>query len=205
MRYIIAVAAPIGGGKTSFVTEIAKRLNDATTIHYDRYEKITEEPAHNLLQWLKNGANFNDFIIPNLSDDLEKLKRGEPIVDPLTNTEIPSKKYIIIEMPLGKEHENTAKYIDLLIWIEIPLDIALARKLKEFTGLFLAKHRQETYKDRIIWLDTYLDNYLQVIGKVLQMQKTKVSANADIIIDGQSDVETMLQHATQEILNKIDG
>jgi len=203
MRYIIAVAAPIGGGKTSFVTAIATRLNDATTIHYDHYEKTTEEPAHNLLQWLKNGANFNDFIIPNLSNDLEKLRSGESIVDPLTNTEITSKKYIIFEMPLGKEHKDTAEYIDLLIWIEIPLDIALARKIKEFTGLFLTEYKQEMHKDRIIWLDTYLDNYLQVIGKVLQIQKKKVSANADIIVDGQSDFETMLQHATKEILNRI--
>ncbi|MBW1888560.1 MAG: hypothetical protein JRI52_09465 [Deltaproteobacteria bacterium] len=203
MRYIIAVAAPIGGGKTSFVTAIANRLNDATTIHYDHYEKATEEPVHNLMQWMKNGANFDDFIIPNLSNDLERLRSGESIIDPLTNTEITSKKYIIFEMPLGKEHKDTAEYIDLLIWIEIPLDIALARKIKEFTGLFLAEYKQEMHKDRIIWLDTYLDNYLQVIGKVLQIQKKKVSANADIIVDGQSDFETMLQHATKEILNKI--
>ena len=64
MNYVVAVAAPIGGGKTSLVKAIANELNDATTIHYDHYEKTTEEPVHNLMEWMKDGANFDDFIIP---------------------------------------------------------------------------------------------------------------------------------------------
>lgn len=203
MRYVIAVAAPIGGGKTTLVEAIANKLKDATTIHYDHYEKATGEPAHNLIQWMKNGANFNDFIVPKLPHDLDKLKRGEPVIDPFTNMEITSRKYIVFEMPLGKEYKDTAGYIDLLIWIEIPLDIALARKVKEFTDIFLKKHKQERHGDCIIWLNNYIDNYLKVIRDVLQIQKKKVSVNADIIIDGQSDFETMVQHATEEILNKI--
>ena len=203
MRYVVAVAAPIGGGKTSLVKAIANKLKDATTIHYDHYENATEKPVHNLMEWMENGANFDDFIVPDLPNDLEKLKRGESVIDPLTNMEIASKKYIIFEMPLGKELKDTAKYIDILIWIEMPLDIALARKLKEFTGIFITKHKQETHKDCIIWLDNYLENYLKVVRDVLQIQKKKVSVNADIIIDGQSDFETLVQRATKEILNKI--
>jgi len=202
MRYVVAVAAPIGGGKTSLVEAIANKLKDATTIHYDHYEKATQEPVHNLVQWMKNGANFNYFIAPKLSNDLNKLKRGESVIDPLTKMEVASRKYIIFEMPLGKEHEDTKGYIDLLIWIEIPLDIALARKVKEFTGMFLTKHKQEGYKDCVVWLNKYIDNYLNVVRDVLQIQKKKVRANADIIIDGQLDFETMVQNATQEILNK---
>ena len=203
MRYVIAVAAPIGGGKTTLAGAIANKLKDATIINYDHYEKTTREPVDNLIQWMENGANFNDFIVPKLSFDLDKLKRGEPVIDPFTNMEITSNKYIVFEMPLGKEHKDTAGYIDLLIWIEIPLDIALARKVKEFTDIFLKKHNQERHKDGVIWLNKYIDNYLKVVRDVLQIQKKKVSVNADIIIDGQSDFETMVQHATEEILNKI--
>jgi len=203
MNYVIAVAAPIGGGKTSLVQAIANRLDDATTIHYDSYEKATGEPVHNLIQWMKNGADFDDFSVPGLPNDLEKLKGGESIIDPLTNMQITSRKYIIFEMPLGKELKDTAEYIDLLIWIEVPLDIALARKVKEYIDVFLTKHKKEMYEDRMIWLGQFLDNYLKVTRDVLQIQKEKVSANADIIIDGQSDFETMVQHATKEILNKI--
>ena len=203
MNHVIAVAASIGGGKTSLVKAIADKLGDSTTIHFDSYEKATKEPVDNLIQWLKNGANFDDFIIPGLPKDLEKLKRGETIIDPITDREITSKKYIIFEMPLGKEHKYTAEYIDLLIWIEVPLDIALARKVKEYIDFFLTKHKKEMYEDRMIWLGQFLDNYLKVTRDVLQIQKEKVSANADIIIDGQKDFDTIVQYATEEILNRL--
>ncbi|MBW1861388.1 MAG: hypothetical protein JRJ02_03320 [Deltaproteobacteria bacterium] len=203
MAYIIAVAAPVGGGKTSLVKAIADKLGNATTIHFDHYEKITQEPVRNLLQWIKNGADFDDFAIPGLSNDLDKLKRGESIIEPMTNKEISSEKYIIFEMPLGKEHKDTAEYIDLLLWVEIPFDIALARKVREFTNTFITEHEPEKLRESLIWLDQYLDNYLTVIREVLFIQKKKVSVNADIIIDGQSNLETMVQHATKEILNKI--
>lgn len=205
MRYVIAVAAPIGGGKTSLVKAIAAKLKDATTIHFDHYEKITGEPVHYLIQWMKNGADFNEFSVPNLSNDLENLKHGKSVIDPATRIKITPEKYIVFEMPLGKEHRDTAKYIDLFIWIDIPLDIALARKVKEFTGIFLAQYKQEELRDCIVWLDNYLDNYLNVIRDVLRIQEKKVRANADIVIDGRADVETIVQHATDEILKEFRG
>jgi len=201
MSHVIAVASIIGGGKTSFVKAIAERLKNATTIHYDHYERSTEESADNLIQWMRNGADFNDFVIPRLPEDLEKLKQGKSVFDPLTGIEIRPNKYIIFEMPLGKEHRLTAAYIDLLIWIEIPLDIALARKIKEFASNFLTEHLN--YKDCITWLDKYLDNYLSIVRDVLQIQKEKVSVNADIIINGEGDLENMVQKATDEILHRI--
>lgn len=202
MTYVVAVAAPIGGGKTSLVASIADALRDAATLHFDHYEKLTEQPVDHLIKWMKNGANANDFRLPGLERDLEKLKRGESIVDPMTNVEVPSKKYIIFEMPLGKEHKETAKYIDLLLWVEIPLDMALARKLREFTSAFLKRYDQLKQKNFIIWLDAYLDNYLKAVGDVLRMQKEKVGATADIIVDGTKDLETMTQYSIKMILAK---
>ncbi len=202
MSYIIAVAAPIGGGKTHLVNAIAERLGHAATLHFDRYERLTEQPVEYLLRWMEEGADFSDFSVPNLPEDLNQLKSEKSILDPLTNKEVPPKRFIIFEMPLGREHKDTAKYIDLLIWVEVPLDIALARKLKEFTGIFLAEYEDKTHKDCLIWLDKYLENYLRVIRDVLQIQKRKVSVNADIIIDGQGRFETMVQRAVEEIRKK---
>jgi len=203
MGSVVAVSAPIGGGKTTIVKAIAKQLRDAAIIYFDHYERLTQEPVHSLAEWMKKGANADDFIVPNLSDDLKKLKSGESVIDPLTHEEITSKEYIIFEMPMGREHRDTARYIDLLIWIDIPLDLALARKLKEFTGSFLRENRDNLSKKFIIWMDQYLDNYLNVVREVLQIQKQRVSANADIIINGERRFETMVQQAVDKILDKI--
>jgi uridine kinase len=205
MAYIIAVAAPIGGGKTSLVKALEKALQEAVTVHFDHYEKLSERPVDHLLEWMEKGADFNDFRVPGLAEDLDKLKRGESIVNPLTKEDISPEKYVVFEMPLGREHGETAKYIDLLLWVDIPLDMALARKLKEFTRAFLERYDPQKQQDYILWLDSYLDNYHRVVGKVLRIQETKVRAGADIIIDGTGDLETMIQQAMDAIPEKTAG
>lgn len=203
MRYVIAVAAGIGAGKTSLVKAIADRLTDATTFHYDSYEKATEMPVQAMVRWMRDGADADSLLIPNLAEDLEKLKRGETVVDPSTNREIRPGKYIIFEMPLGKEHRKTAAHIDLLIWVETPLDVALARKIKEFTSTFLTGHERKDHRAFIVWLDRYLDHYLEFTRQILKIQKERVSPTADIILDGQCDLETLAQRATEAILLRI--
>jgi uridine kinase len=202
MNYVVAVAAPIGGGKTSLVTEIANGLHDAAIVRFDHYENLTEQSVDQLIQWMENGADADAFRFPGLRRDLEKLKRGESVVDPLTYVKVPSKKYIIFEMPLGREHKETAEYIDLLLWVEIPLDIALARKLREFTGDCVRRYDQVRQKDFIIWLDAYLENYLKAVGNILRIQKERVSVKADIIVDGTKDLETMTRYSIKMILAK---
>lgn len=197
MSFIIAVAAPVGGGKTSYVREIAKILKDASIIYYDHYENLTEKPVDTILEWLRDGGDFNAFEFKNLAGDLKKLKNGEPVIDPLTGEEIPPEKYIVFEMPLGKAHLETAAWIDLLIWIELPPDIALARKIKEFTETFLIKDSE--YRNSMLWLDSYLGNYLRVTRDVLKIQKEKVSPDADIVIDGEKDFEKTVQYCIEEI------
>jgi len=197
MRYVIAVAAPIGGGKTSLVNSISNELTDAVTIHYDSYEKATGEPVDNLMQWVRDGACFDKLPVPGLGEDLDRLKRGQTIIEPLTGKEVISKKYIIFEMPLGREHKETAVYIDLLIWVDIPFDLALARKLKEFISYFLAE-KVDLY-ERVAWLDRFLGNYIEIVRNVLEIQMEKVAPNADIILDGKKDLDLLVSEAKEFI------
>lgn len=201
MNHIIAVSSLIGGGKTSLVTSLASGLHSATSIHYDHYERITDESTDYLKQWLNRGADFNEFKIPGLSDDLGRLMKGESIIDPLTKEEIYSGRYIIFETPLGRDHEDTARYIDWLIWIDIPFDLALARKVKEFTSLFLAE--KGNLFDRVSWLDHYLENYMKIVRDVLEIQREKVIQNADIILDGKKDLDLLVSEAKGSIENRF--
>lgn len=200
MSCIIAVAAPVGGGKTSYVREIANTLKNASIISYDHYENLTEKPVESIMEWLRNGGDFNDFEFRNLAEDLKKLKNNETVTDPVTRSQIFPEKYIIFEMPLGKAHSKTAVYIDLLIWIDLPPDVALARKIKEFTESFLIKDGD--YRNSILWLDNYLANYLYITREVLKIQREKVSPEADIIIDGEKDFKEMIQYCVKEIRKK---
>jgi hypothetical protein len=203
MSCIVAVAAPIGGGKTSLVHAIARELGDASTIHFDAYEKATSRPIQELRQWLEAGADIDAFSMPELSRDLARLKRGLSVAEPGTGREISPAKYLVFEMPLGKEHRATAAQIDLLVWIDLPLDIALGRKLKEFTGRFLAEYGAEKQRDCMVWLDGFLENYLGAVRDALELQQQRVPRHADVILDGRQDFETLVQRAVGAIRARL--
>jgi len=203
MSHIIAIAAPIGGGKTSLVTAIAKRLGDAGLLFHDHYETATGEPVENLVQWLEDGADFNAFSLPGLAEDLERLKQGKAVVDPSSDQEIRPGKYTVFEMPLGRAHSASAKFIDLLLWIDVPLDIALARKIGEFTGDILKGEKPEALRDRLLWIDQYLEGYLAVVRDVLTVQGNKVGKDADVVIDGQQALADMTEEAVKEIVKRF--
>jgi uridine kinase len=203
MVYVIAVAGPIGGGKTSLVKALAHALNNAAILFYDNYEQSSKGSVDEMIRWMRDGADISNLDITRLVADLSKLKCGQTVTDPLTLAEIAPAKFIILEMPLGREHKSAAPYIDLLIWIDTPPDIALARKVKEFTGHFLTQRRGVDDRDFVAWLHQYLENYLRAIGDLLQIQKERVGRHADIILDGRRDFETMVGQAVREILKRI--
>jgi len=195
MNHIIAIAGPIGSGKTSLTKALAQSLGDATTLFFDDYERITDSPAKDLVQWLQNGANIDEFIVPQLAADLARLKRGETIVHPATGATVTPRKYIVLEMPLGKEHGETAPFIDLLLWIDLPADMAVTRKIREYTRNFLENPAINDYRNCLVWLNNYLDNYQLFIGDVLAVQRERIGPKADLRLDGRESLERMVQQA----------
>lgn len=195
MSKIIAFAAPPGGGKTSLISAVAKRLGNTSIIHFDSYQQATKLSVSEINKWMAQGANLDELPIPQLAEDLRRLKEGHAVVEPLTKTTITPASYILFEMPLGKEHQQTAKHIDYLIWIDVPLDIALARAIKS-----LLQDQQSGTKGQFTeWLDKYLDHYLNGIRDTLEMQKRKVRVNADIVIDGTNSIEDLAEYVANKI------
>jgi uridine kinase len=58
-----------------------------------------------------------------------RLKEGQKVICPVTKCELYPTKYILFDAPLGYCHKSTGQYIDFLICLDTPPDIALARRL----------------------------------------------------------------------------
>ena len=103
-------------------------------LYFDDYEASSTYP--DITQWLAQGADPNQFQTPQLSADLRTLCAGQAITLP-HNGEIAQPAHVIVlEEPFGRERAEVADLIDFVICIDLPLEIALARKLLRMLGFF---------------------------------------------------------------------
>jgi uridine kinase len=201
--YVVAVTGPVGAGKTTLVNGLAARLPDACAIHFDHYQTVTKRPIDEIARWMRSGADPNAFQIPGLSEALAALLRGEPASDPKTGETIPPRRIVLLDTPFGTLHQETARFIDLLAWIETPLDVALARKVREFTGHFLDARDPDAGRSFVPWLHGYLGNYLDVVADLMRMQKEKLGAEADFAVDGSGPPDAVVERAAREIAERL--
>lgn len=192
MSYVIAVSAPVGGGKTTLVQGLCKALGDATAIHFDHYETLSEHPPADIRRWMRKGANIDELVVEKLPEHLAHLKSGNAVTDP-TGLHIRAAKHICFETPFARQHRATGALVDMAIWIETPLDVALARNLKELG------RQPGADSDLSGWLAPYLDSYLDFVRDLLVMQQEVVGGAADLVLDGLDPVDDNVERAAREV------
>lgn len=199
---VVAVAAPIGGGKSSLVQGLAKALNDAATLHFDDYELATRQSPAELARWLAQGADFNSLHAPGFAAAVSSLRRGEVVIDPASGQAIRPSEFVVLEMPLGRAFAETTALIDFLIWVDTPLDLALARNLRALTAEALTDAGDPRHFLR--WLDSYLGQYMDQVRLILQLQKTRVVPGADLVLDGTQPQAGLIAEAARMIVESRD-
>lgn len=203
MPYVVGIAGAAGAGKTTLLRELQKILPDASAIHVDDYQRITLEPVQRLSHWLKDGADFDALEIPVLGDHLVRLKRGESVVEPVRLTPIAARKYILFETHFGRAHRDTGAHIDLLVWLDTPPDVALARNIRGLLAPMLPGGGVTPSAERIASLSGYLAKYLDAVRPLVATQVEKVSADADVRLDGALDVHQNAERLRDTILERL--
>lgn len=110
--FVISVAAQSGGGKTTIVTTLKQRLDNSAVLFWDDYGDEVDPDCD-----INDVQDYNEWNTKPLAIDIERLLSE-------------SYDYIILDYPFGYLNECVGKYINLTVFIDTPLDVALARRIR---------------------------------------------------------------------------
>lgn len=165
---VIAIAAVTAGGKTTIVNKLKSILPKATSLHFDDYD--FEGAVDDYYQWAINGADYNVWNIEPLRDDVDEILQEEKL------------EYLLLDYPFAYCHNELKDIIDVAIFIDTPLDIALTR-------MILRDMSDATADDIREWLDVYL-KYARVA--YLEMLES-IKPSSDYVVDGNESVEIIVR------------
>lgn len=165
--YVIGISSPSGGGKTTVTNALKEKLVGSTAICFDEFEDTTTHPG-DLIEWVSRGGGYNEWKTPGIVSALEAL---------IEKNESP---YILYDAPLGKAHDESGRYIDFMVFIDTPLDVAMARR-------FLRDDLSDPSQDAdcvIQGLKQELSGYLKE-GRLPYLEMFRqVKPTSDFVVDG---------------------
>jgi uridine kinase len=186
--FVIAVAGYSGAGKTTLVNNVAARFApDSAMLFFDHYAGVSNYPE-DLAAWLRDGADPDRWETPRFAEDLGRLRAGEAVELPEGRGRVEPAPYIVVEEPFGRLRAETARYIDFVACIDVPQDIALARRIRRDMGAYLKERSKEELEGI---LASYLGWYLETGSRFYAHVNARVKESADLIVDGRLPADEM--------------
>ena len=196
-RFVIAISGAPGAGKTTLVRSVAQALGDAVALHFDDYKSVAQYPANmsnpaNLADWIEAGKDLDAWKIPQLLDNLTALRNGQAISLPANQGEIEPAKFIVLEEPSGRARAGLQALIDMVVLIDLPLEIALARKVVDYIDFCLKELSGDDLKRALQRFVAGYEHYPLVREYYLAVVEG-ARRDCDLILDGARPTEELTQ------------
>lgn len=158
--FVFSINAVSGGGKTTIANELKNKLPNCEVLYFDDYDFDVKSGIDDICRWVEDGADYALWDLERFVQEITALMQ-KPL------------DYIILDYPFGYRQKQISKFINYSIFIDTPLDIAMARRiLRDFDF----KSAEEVFDDMKWYINRGRSTYLYG-------QKTGKS-DADLIIDG---------------------
>jgi uridine kinase len=177
--YVIALCGPSGAGKSTVAQQLATLLGGAPVLRIDDYEASSTYPETD--RWLADGADPNAFETPQLIEDLRTLRSGRAIIPPGAAEALQPARFLIVEEPFGRERDQLRELIDFVAHVEVPLEIALARKLLRQNAFLPWEQDPHVF---ITHLREFLTWYLHEGRAFYLAIRERVVGSSDLLVDG---------------------
>ena len=185
-RLVIAVSGTSGAGKTTLATKVVELLKDAVLLRFDDYIRLGNDPAV-VTAWLQTGARPDDLKIPQMARDLRALIAGQPVHLPGDLGVVEPAGFIVLEEPFGRSRAELAPVIGLAVHLEVPADIALARRVTRAIDSPATAGPEQRLEEIRYDLRTYL-----IAGREAYKSAERAAReSADLVLDGMSPVDEL--------------
>lgn len=176
---VIAISGVSGGGKTTITSHLNESLHNSETLFFDKYD--FDGPA-DVIAWVDNGADYNEWNLDPLVRDIKNL-RSKPL------------NYILLDYPFAYQNSQISNFIDFAVFLDTPLDVAMARRL-------LRDYKEGTSKDIMGEMENYI---AQGRKGYIEMLET-IKPNSDLIVDGTLPVLQIVEILTKKVVSfkKVD-
>ncbi|HDR4423575.1 TPA: hypothetical protein QCP59_004422 [Bacillus cereus] len=171
---VITIAAVSGGGKTTVTERLTNKLENSKALYFDSYN-FNNCPA-DICKWMDDGANYDEWVLTPLIHDIQYLIRDSNV------------DYIIIDYPFAYLNSEMRQFIDITIFIDTPLDIAMARRI-------LRDFKEGTIDE----IHNDLKHYMTFARKAYLEAIHTVKPNSDIVLDGSLSVSEIMNQAIEEL------
>lgn len=174
---IITIAAVSGGGKTTVTEGLTHKLMNSKALYFDSYT-FDNCPA-DICKWIDDGANYNEWVLTPLIKDIQHLIRDSNV------------DYIILDYPFAYLNSEMRQFIDVTIFIDTPLDIAMARRI-------LRDFKEDTMSE----IHNDLKHYITYARKAYLEALHTVKPNSDIVLDGVLSVDEIINQIEEELYRR---
>ncbi|HDR4733952.1 TPA: hypothetical protein QCR36_002823 [Bacillus cereus] len=174
---IITIAAVSGGGKTTVTENLTQKLTNSKALYFDSYH--FKNCPTDICKWIDEGANYDEWVLTPLIHDIQHLI-GEANVD-----------YIIVDYPFAYLNSEMREFIDVTIFIDTPLDIAMARRI-------LRDFKEDTMNE----IHNDLMHYINYARKAYLEALHTVKPNSDIVLDGALSVDQIINQIEEELYRR---
>ncbi len=190
---VIGICSPSGGGKTALVKRLSELIEDNVTISFDDYG----DPFWDIInfeKWIRQGADLNKITTPKLATDLEALRTGKSIISPKNQDVIEPKRFILFDTLVGRSQNATGKFIDFLVYINVPLELALSRRImRSLTEVPIDNLNIEKTREKIENLKEYLEAYSSQTGprQIYLAIQNQVKTLCDVVLNGEKPISSL--------------
>ncbi len=199
MTIVIAICGTMGSGKSTAVDNIAAALPDCVTLQEDDFNRTTDRSLDEIDAWWTRGASVAEIDLSQVIKQLAVLcpdKDGttHPRTESYQGTDVPrspgstrcsSRQIVLLETHFGRLHSELKPWIDYQCWIDVPADIAVARKVAQLSEQLRTHSSTDNHANGLRWIENFCKGYLTTTRKLFEMQRQKVRELSEMSIDGQ--------------------